>query len=104
MDKATLLLLNQTVTIAPATGVDGYAQPTFGTGVLVNAVVFGKQKVVKNAQGQDVLSTAQTFVNGTTAVTTSSKITLPDGTTPPILAVATFPDADGTTHHKVIYT
>jgi hypothetical protein len=104
MDKAVLLILNQSVTITAATGLDGNGMETYGTGVVVKAIVFHKQRLVIGPQGDSVVSTAQVYVDGPTAVTTSSKITLPDGTTPLILAVSTYPDQNGDTDHKVIYT
>jgi len=104
MDAGLLLLLNQHVTIAPATGLDSEGMRTYGTAVTVDALVIGKQKLVLDSQGRDVVSSAQVYLDGTAVVTTESKITLPDGTTPVILAVSVYPDLDGVTDHKVVYT
>lgn len=104
MDAGLLLLLNQHVTIAPATGVDTEGMRTYGTAVTYDALVIGKQKLVRDAQGRDVVSSAQVYVDGTAVVTAESKITLPDGTTPVILAVSVYPGLEGVTDHKVIYT
>ena len=104
MDKSLLLLLNQLVAISPATGLDGNGMETYGTSANVKCIIFQKQQLVVNAQGDSVVSTSQIFVDGDTAVTTSSKITLPDGSSPLILAVSTFPDEFGKADHKVIYT
>jgi hypothetical protein len=104
VDKSLLLLLNQSITLAPSTGLDGYGIETFGSAVTVKAIIFQKQKLVLNAQGDSVVSTAQTFVDGTTTVTTNSKITLPDGTTPIIFAVSSFPNELGAIDYKIIYT
>jgi hypothetical protein len=104
MEKALLLLLNQSVTITPATGLDGDGMETYGTAVVVQAIIFQQQKLVLGPLGDTVVSTSQIYVDGITAVTTSSKIVLPDGTAPLILAVSTFPDQYGAIHHKVIFT
>lgn len=104
MDIGLLTLLNQTITLAPATGLDGYGKATYGTAVSVPALVEQRLKMIRDAQGREVVSSTQAFVDGTTVVTTESKITLPDGSTPVILAVASMPDVDGTIYSKVIYT
>jgi hypothetical protein len=104
MDAGLLVLLNQHVTIAPATGLDSEGMTTYGTAVTYDALVVGKQKLMRDMQGREVVSSAQVYVDGTAVVTASSKITLPDGTTPTILAVSSYPDLDGVTDHQVIYT
>lgn len=104
MEKALLLLLNQSVSITPATGLTGDGIPSYGSAVIVKACIFEQQKLVRGPLGENVVSTTQTYVDGATAVTTSSKIVLPDGTVPLILAVSTFPDEYGAIHHKIIYT
>lgn len=104
MDASLLLLLNQLITIESTSGMDAYGQSTYGTGVSVKARVEGRNRVVVDAQGNNAVSSTTIYVDGPTVVTTSSRITLPDGTTPLILAIASMPDIDGTPHHKVIYT
>lgn len=104
MDASLLLLLNQIIVIEPSTGTDAYGQSTYGTGVSVHARVEGKNRMVMNAQGNNVVSGTSIYIDGTTVVTTSSRITLPDGTKPLILSIESMPDIDGTPHHKVIFT
>ena len=104
MDASLLLLLKQTITIEPASGMDAYGQSSYGTGVSVPARVEGRNRVVVDAQGNNAVSSTTIYVDGPTVVTTSSRITLPDGTTPLILSIESMPDIDGTPHHKVIFT
>lgn len=104
MDAALLALLNQVITIESATGVDAYGQSRYGTAVLVHSRVEGRNRKVLDAQGNEVVSSTTIYVDGPTVITTASRITLPDGTKPVILAIAEMPDIDGTPHHKVIYT
>lgn len=57
------------------------------------AVVEMEQKVVKTADGETVLSRATvTFLDPTVIVNLHDEITLPDGTTGPILNIGGFPD------------
>lgn len=104
MEKALLALLNQVILVESATGVDAYGQSTYGTFVSVPARVEGKNRKVLNAQGNEVVSSTTIYVDGAAVITTSSRITLPDGTKPLILSVESMPDIDGTPHHKVVFT
>jgi hypothetical protein len=104
MDTGLLSLLNQTVQIAPSTGLDGNGMETYGTPVPIPALIFEHQKLVSGPQATTVVSTTQVYVNGPTDVTTSSKITLPNGTSPLILAVSAFPDEHGNIDYKIVYT
>lgn len=104
MDIGLLLLLNQMITIAPATGLDSEGMRTYGAAVSSAALVIGKQKMVRDAQGHDAVSSVQVYVDGTVLVTAESRITLPDGTQPVILAVSSYPDENGVIDHKVVYT
>ena len=104
MDASLLLLLNQLITIEPTTGMDAYGQSSYGTGVSVKARVEGKNRMVMDAQGNNVVSGTTIYVDGITVVATSSRITLPNGTKPLVLAIAEMPDINGTCHHKIIYT
>lgn len=63
-----------------------------------------KNVVIRDAQGKEVISSCQIYVNGDAVIATNSKITLPDGTKPLILAITTGTDELGTAYHKVIYT
>jgi hypothetical protein len=92
------------VTITSATGLDEYGMEVLGTPVVVKCCIFQKQQLVLGPQGDNVVSSTQIYVDGPTVVTTSSKIVLPDGTSPMVLAVSTFPDEWGVIDHKVIYS
>lgn len=98
-----LELMTQTVTIAPFSSNNAYGEPSFGTAVSYSARVVNKPKMIRNAQGKEVVSMAQTWLYGSPTVTPDDRITLPDGTQPPILYVAQYPDENGA-HHEVVYT
>jgi hypothetical protein len=104
MDAALLTLLNQHVTIEPVASLDGYGQQGFGTGVVVDCLIVQKNNVVRDAQGVEVVSSTQLWLDGTVSVTAQDRLTLPDGSHPVILAVQSMPDIDGTIHHKVVFT
>lgn len=54
MDVASML--RDTITIAPFTGRDGGTKPTYGAQVTAAARVENKQTMVRDAEGQEVLS------------------------------------------------
>lgn len=96
--------LRQTVAIEPFSAYNDYGEPTYGTAVSNNARIVQKTKMVRDAGGKEVVSTTQIYVNGSATVATTSRITLPDGTKPLILAIDITPDARGNAYLKVIYT
>lgn len=64
----------------------------------VNALVEYKMRQVRNVKGDLAASSITVYLsgaNGLTGVATDWSITLPDGTSRPILSVARYPDEDG---------
>jgi hypothetical protein len=98
-----LELMTQTVTIAPLTGHNDFAEPAYGTAVSHRARVVGKIRRVLNAEGREVISSQQVYIYGAPDISTQAQITMPDGTTPQILRVERYPDENGD-HHEVVYT
>ncbi len=109
VDSVTASLkLQATVTFARYLRSDGYGVKTYGTPVVLAAVVEKKQKSIRTLEGELTMSTAVvTFVNlpaliaATPEVAGVSKlgyvyaqdlITLPDGLSPPILNLGGFVD------------
>ena len=82
-----------TVTYIPAVTADGAGKETVpGTPVARSAIVNKVQKLVKNAEGQDVMSQAYVAFLDPSPVSVYDRIILPDGTTGPILSVQAFYD------------
>ena len=104
MEHDFLDFFQQEVTIKPWTGQNVYAEATYGPGVDYPARVQQKVKMIRNAQGQEVISTVQVYLDGTAPVTVKDLIILPDDTQPLIQAVTSSPDETGVIHHKVVWT
>lgn len=99
--------LNQTVTLEPYASTNAYGEKTYGEGASVAARVDYKQKEVRaNSGGASELhiSTAQVMLEGDQSVSLNDRITLPDGTKPPIIAIEKTPDVSGTIVMQVVYT
>ena len=97
----------QTVQVAARSGVDSYGQPSFGSDVAYKARVVGKRRLVRNDQGDQVISSHTVYFAATPAVGAHDRITLSTGDVnstetgalqPPILSVGKFPDDLGRQH------
>lgn len=97
-------LMTQTITIEAFAGNNAHGEPSYSsTAVSHTARVVGKTKMVRTAEGKEVVSTSQAYIYGSPGITPKDRITLPDGTQPVILHVASYPDENGD-HHQVVYT
>lgn len=103
-------LMVDTVQRAPYTGQNEFGEATYGPAAPVQCRVVRKPRVLhRSGVGaavsgavQEVVSTATVYCSGVPEWTGQDQITLPDGSTPLILQVDTYPDEDGL-HHQVVY-
>jgi len=96
-------LFPHTVTVASVLSRDKYGGPTYGSGIDYSARVLYKNVRTTDARGVEVLAKGVVWIQGTPSIGLDDKITLPDGTTPPILNVQMVPDERGTHHVKVYF-
>lgn len=66
------------VELAPRTGEGPYG-PVFGTPATVSAIVDQTRRLVRDAQGEQVVSETTLYVQLGTACPDGSRVTLPDG-------------------------
>lgn len=101
--------MDQTVTVYAHSGYNSVGDAQYSTASATHAARVEKvQRLVKSAEGRDTMATTVVYVGYTTAgvaptVTVQSKLTLPDGTSPPILAVDTHRMRTGGTDHQAVY-
>jgi hypothetical protein len=87
---------NQTITIYSYSGFDAYGNPSVSTaGTTYAAFVLQTVKSIRDKSGVDKVSNSQVYLDGAVTPSIEDKITLPDGTSPIILAVQRFPDFNG---------
>ncbi|MBW2084438.1 MAG: hypothetical protein JRI54_00180 [Deltaproteobacteria bacterium] len=91
-----------TIVIEPFLGRNDYGEPIYGDATSYNARVVGKQKLVRTPSGEEKVSSSQVYIYEISNVSPEDRVTLPDGSSPPILAVAKFPDENGD-HHEVVF-
>jgi hypothetical protein len=99
MHAALVAFLTDTVLVAPYTGQDGYGTPTYGTPVATPCRVEYRTQVFTNAQGQERVSRALLFFDGTVTLTLRDKLTLEDGTSPAIERLDRWKTPQGTPDH-----
>jgi len=102
MKRSLRMLLKQTVTREPRTGMDEFTTPTYGSAVEHRARVVYKPTIIRasvaSSAGQDSVREVVSSAMVTTDVvgwTVTDRITLPDGTQPVIIDVRKFPDETG---------
>jgi hypothetical protein len=59
--------------------------------------------MVRNSEGKEVVSSAAIYLTSAPTLTTKYRVTLPDGTQPQILSLATYPSEKSTDYFTVIY-
>jgi hypothetical protein len=79
--------LQATITHAAWSSNDGYGKPTYSTGVSRTAIVERRQKHIRTATGDDVVSLAKLTFPYPVTIDERDKITLPDSTVMPILRI-----------------
>ena len=93
----------QTCTVATRASLSGYGVPAFSASASTYKCRWvEKRAAVVDSQGQTVAQRGLLWVMSTAVIDPTSKITLPDGTATPVLAVDMFSDEDGRFHHNRI--
>jgi hypothetical protein len=95
-------LMVHTIHLERRTGTDEYGAASFALPTSLSARVVGQERFTRGAGGQEVVSTTTIYVLGDNNIRSVDRITLPDGTRPPILATRTFPDEYGTHHQEIM--
>lgn len=104
-------LMSSVVTLATRTGVDRYGKPTYGAPVTYRAHLGRRNRLVRNIEGQEVISGLTVHINGAPAVQNGDQLTLSTadiGSTeswaiqPTIVAITRAFDELGA-HHTTLY-
>jgi hypothetical protein len=104
IDSDLLELMSDSVTIYAHSSVDAYGKRTAsGSGTTYDCRVIYKNQLMKDNNGREVLSMGRVIVpNALSGITTNAKITLPDGTNPPIISISRLTDETSSNHHSVV--
>jgi hypothetical protein len=80
--------LNESVTWEPATTLNAYGEASYGTAQSLEVWFVQRQDKVLNQQGAEVTSNSRIHIPGDIAVGFKDRFTLPDGSTPPVIAIS----------------
>lgn len=95
--------MTQRIILEPLLRRDEYGAGEFGAKATYRCRIVGKVKRILNGAGVEVPAMATVYLGSfVEAATPEWRITLEDGSQPPILSVNQFPDERGG-HHTVLY-
>ena len=104
VDSKFYEMMPDTITFNAGSAIDKYGKRTYG-GTVTSArgrVVY-ETRLMKDSEGQDIVSTGRVLLYGAyPSLTLADKITLPNSTTPVIVSLETKKDTGGN-HHTVIH-
>jgi hypothetical protein len=104
IDSKFYEMMPDTITFNAGSAIDKYGKRTYGGSVTTaRGRVIYETRLMKDAEGQDIVSTGRVILYGPYAsLTLADKITLPNSTTPVIVGLETKKDTGGN-HHTVIH-
>lgn len=97
------LMVDTLVLERPPATTNLYGKGTFLSPETLQCRIVHTTKQMRSPAGEEVVSRSQAWIFGAPGITTTCRITLSDGTQPPILSVDSFPDDDGAHHEKVYF-
>ena len=93
--KQLKYLASDIVQIEKRTGIDGYGQPIYAAAQDFKCRVVKRPKKVVSSTGEEKVSNTSVYFFETIGAGPEDRVTLPDGTQPPILTVESSPDRTG---------
>jgi hypothetical protein len=104
-DSSFLEMMPDTITFNATSATDKYGKKTFsGTNISVRCRLVDDTVLVKDSEGQDIVSVGRAYLAGDySTLTLGHKITLPNGTTPVIVKIDSKNDTSATVHHTVVH-
>ncbi len=92
-----------TISIQTVASTNAYGVDSYNTAVEYAGRVVYKNTSVINAAGEEVVARGAVWLQTTTVINTTDKITLPDGSTPELISVDRPQDQDGNHHIKLFF-
>ena len=102
MDPALRAMLHDTVTIAPLTGRDVYGAVAYGVPMSRPARIQQRMVTLFTGGGRQVVPETKVVLDGDVPLPEGFRMTMPDGTQPPIQGVETYTDELGTVDHYTL--
>ena len=96
-------LMLDAVTVEPRIGIDPYTQPLYGLGVAYQCRIEGAVRQIRMTDNTVKISNTTIYLAGDYGISPMDRVTLPDGTQPPILRADAGSDDSGP-YIQVLYT
>ena len=96
-------MMPETVTHAELASRDAYGARNYGTPASYSVRVSYKPTLIRTTDGSEVVAKGFIWFQGTPNIDPEDQVTLPDGSTPPILAVERVSDQSGLHHTKLFF-
>lgn len=97
-------LMKQSVVVRARTGHNTHGEASYSTtSSTFRARVVRRPGQVRDTEGNVVRYGTIAWVASTGTINVTDKVTLPDGTFPPLLSVEMYPDEDGNHHAKLLF-
>lgn len=97
-------LLTSVVGIYSRLSVDGYGKPTYGSAVNYQCRISERAVKVRDAQGEEIVADGSVLLGGHPVIPPDSKITLPDSSTPVMIAINRAYDENGPHHTRIFFS
>lgn len=102
-DRGFLQMLPHTITVSTQASLGVGGGVTYSTSASTyRARVVNTNKFVHDSRGQGAAVMYEAWIASTGILAPTSKYTLPDGSTPPVVRISVMPDEDGH-HHTHIW-
>lgn len=99
MDPQLEKVLKNTISVEKVLTQTSRGGLTYDDPIAIPCYIAGEVKMVRNREGQEVVSTLSVYISGTKsaplALTHNDRITLPDSRQPPIIAITPYTDEKG---------
>lgn len=100
--KDFYVMMPHTITVYATSTMDKYGKQAWsGSGTNYRCRLVFDSRMIRDADGREILEAGRAIVYGVAAVTVKDKVSLPSGTSPLVTSVATIKDEVGD-HHTVI--
>ena len=98
-----LALMPSTIKVSTRTGHDNYGKATFAASTTnYRARIVQKPGYIRTGESEELSYRHIAWIRSTggTSITASDRLTMPDGSVPPVLAIERYSDEDGPNHVK----
>ena len=97
-------MMPHTVTVRTLASKSADGSPTYSTAASTyTARVVTAQRQIRDGSGNVKMAAFDVWIASTGSLSPQSRFTLPDGSSPPVLSLSSYPDEDGTHHTKVVF-